>query len=298
MIEHSADFTETKEGYIEVPGGKVWYKIVGSQSPKPPLLILHGGPGFTHDSLETLEGLVDERQLVYYDQLGAGKSDRPTDKSLWNIDRFLAELIQVRELLGLERFHLLGHSWGSLLVAQYALSEPEGLTSLILSGPLLSVQKWIADAEKLKRQLPTEVQEVIDKHEAGGTTDSEEYKEATLEFYKKFYCRIYPYPEPVQRTQRGANLEIYETMWGPSEFYCSGNLKGYDITDQVSKIRVPVIFTCGRYDEATPQTTQYYQSLIPNAQIAIFEQSAHLPFVEENENYVKVVREFLQKVDY
>lgn len=295
MAERSTNSPEVKETYIEVPGGRVWSKIVGAESQGIPLLLVHGGPGFTHDSLETLEGLASERQLFFYDQLGSGKSDRPNDKNLWNLERFLAELEQVRDSLGLEKFHLLGHSWGSLLGAQYAISEPKGLVSLILSGPLLSVERWIADAERLKRQLPTEIQEVIDRHEAEGTTGSEEYKEATLEFYKKFYCRIYPYPEPVQRTQRGANLDVYETMWGPSEFYCTGNLKGYDITDKVSRIQVPVILTCGRYDEATPETVQYYQSLFTNAEMKIFEESAHLPFVEENENYLKALREFLQR---
>jgi pimeloyl-ACP methyl ester carboxylesterase len=123
-----------KEGYVNVTGGKVWYEIVGSGDAIP-LIVLHGGPGFTHDYLEPLGALCKERPVVFYDQLGAGKSDRPHDKSLWTVDHFVKELAQLRTALGLKRVHILGHSSGTVLLTDYALTQPQGVVSVIFSAP-------------------------------------------------------------------------------------------------------------------------------------------------------------------
>ena len=281
-----------EQGYIKVLGGKVWYERIGNKKGIP-LVVVHGGPGFPHYSLRPLEALSDERQIIFYDQLGCGKSDRPHDKSLWKKERFVEELQDVISFLGIEKFHILGHSWGSMLATEYALTKPDALVSLILSGPILSVPRWISDANLLRKKLPIKIQRILDKHEADGTTESKEYKSAELEFYKKHLCRIYPFPKLMQKSEKEAGMEVYNTMWGPSEFHCTGNLNGHDLTNRLREINVPVLLTCGKYDEATPKTAQYYQSLFPNAQTVVFENSAHMAILEETESYLKTAREFL-----
>jgi proline iminopeptidase len=179
------------EGYIPVDGGRVWYQIVGGGE-SIPLLCLHGGPGFCHDYLETLADLSDERPVIFYDQLGCGNSERPDDRSLWIAERSLVEVSQVRRALGLERVHVLGQSWGSMLLVDYILTKPRGVVSLILASPCTSIPMWLADANRLRRQLPAEIQAILDRHEAAGTTNSAEYQWATNEYYKRHLCRLEP----------------------------------------------------------------------------------------------------------
>lgn len=287
---------KTNEGYISVPGGRVWYQVMGSGD-MIPLLVLHGGPGFPHNYLKPLEKLSNDRPIVFYDQLGCGNSDRPEDLNLWRTERFIEELVQVRQTLNLDHVHILGHSWGSMLATDYALTQPEGLLSLILASPALSIPQWMEDVTALRKQLPSEVQNVLDRNEAAGTTDSEEYEAAVMEFYRLHVCRLDPWPEEVEQTFAGAGLQVYNTMWGPSEFYMTGNLANYDRTNRLPELIVPTLFTCGRYDEAPPHTTTWYQSLISQAEIAIFEQSSHTPHLEEMERYIQVARDFLNGVD-
>jgi proline iminopeptidase len=286
----------TNEGHISVPGGRVWYQVVGSGDTVP-LLVLHGGPGFPHNYLKPLEDLSDDRPVVFYDQLGCGNSDRQEDPNLWRTERFVEELVQVRQALNLEQVHILGHSWGSMLAIDYALTHPEGISSLILASPALSIPRWIEDVTTYRKQLPSEVQEVLDRNEAAGTTDSEQYEAAVMEFYRLHLCRLDPWPEVLEQTLVGAGLQVYHTMWGPSEFFMTGNLANYDRTSRIGEVIVPTLFTCGRYDEAPPETTAWYQSLIPQAEIAIFEHSSHTPHLEEMELYLQVVRDFLNGID-
>ena len=285
-----------QEGLIDVTGGKVWYRIAGSGG-SVPLMVLHGGPGYPHDDLEALDSLSDQRPVVYYDQLGCGRSDRPDDLSLWKAPRFVEELGQVRSALGLDRVHILGHSWGSMLATDYALTQPEGLVGLILASPPISVPRWLEDAEKLKATLPVEVQEAIAKHEAAGTVDSQEYQGATKEFNKRFVCRLDPLPEVMVKAEASFGKVVYETMWGPTEFYMTGNLADYDRTGRLKEIKAPTLFTCGRYDEATPESTAWYHSLLPGSEIAILEHSAHMTHLEETERYIGIVRNFLDRAE-
>lgn len=282
--------------FIKVPGGNIWYTIVGNGK-KTPLIMLHGGPGFPSNSLQTLDILAKNRKVIFYDQLGCGKSDRPTDKSLWNITRFVEELRILKNSLRIEKTFILGHSWGSMLAAEYAIKYPHEIKALILSGTFLSVPLWIRDTNRLKKGLSKNTQEVIHKNEKAGTLNSKEYQKATLEFYKKHLCRIYPYPKPFQEEQDNAGMDVYLTMWGPTEFNCTGNLKSYDLTSQLHKIKVPVLLLCGRYDEARPETVRYYKSLFPNAVMKVFEKSSHMSYLEERDNYIKTVEEFLKKVE-
>ena len=285
------------EGYVSVEGGRVWYEIVGSGGATP-LLCLHGGPGFCHDYLESLADLADERPVVFYDQLGCGNSERPTDASLWIADRFVVELQQVREALGLGKVHMLGQSWGSMLLVDYLLARPSGIESAILASPCTSIPRWLADTNALRKELPADIQEVLDRHEAAGTVSSPEYQWATNEYYKRHLCRMMPWPMAMERSMVKAGYPVYNTMWGPSEFNMTGgNLRYYDRTLRLHEIALPVLWTCGRYDEAQPETVAYYQSLLPGSELVIFEESSHTAHLEERTRYMGVVRDFLARVE-
>lgn len=292
----------TEEGFIDVPGGKVWYTRLsedGVYANKTPLVVLHGGPGNTHGPLKSeLDALADERPVIFYDQLGSGNSERPTDVSLWKTERFVEELACIREALGLTEMHLLGHSWGTMLAASYLIDrKPEGVRSVIFSSPCLSSEMWKQDADRLIARLPEEVQQTIKQHEEEGTTDSEAYHASMQVYYDRHVLRLNPAPEIVKLSRPMGNGEIYMTMWGPSEFCPTGNLKHYDVTPRLHEISNPTLFLCGRYDEATPESTQYYQSLVPGAELHVFEESSHMGYLEETEAYLQAVRQFLQKVE-
>lgn len=284
------------EGHIDVEGGRVWYRIAGSGN-ETPLLLLHGGPGFPGYYLNPLEGVSVDRPVVFYDQLGAGRSDRPDDVSLWRVDRFVAELAIVREALGLDEVHILGHSWGTMLAVDYMLTEPQGVKSLILASPALNVPQWTVDTRALLTEMPADIQRVVNYYEEKGQTDAPEYQEAVMAFYKRYLAITDPWPEDMLLTFEHANLEIYGLMWGPSEFTATGTLKDYNREDVLPDLDLPVLFTTGRYDEAVPETVAHFQSLVPGAEFIIFENSAHLTMIDDPEAYIDAVRDFLNDVD-
>lgn len=285
-----------REGFLEVPGGPVWYRVTG-HGDGVPLLILHGGPGATSCRFSILEPLGINRPVVRYDQLGSGRSGRPTDMALWQVDRFVEELHTIRQGLGLDRVHLLGHSWGAALAAQYVLQKgAKGIISLTLSSPYLSTAAWIEDANFLRKTLPDAVQQTLDEHEAAGTTDSDEYKDAASVYYERFFFAGERFSNP---NCDGAprNAVIYEHMWGPTEFYVTGNLLDFDITDQLQDLDLPVLLITGEYDEARPETVARFQQLLPNARLEIIEDAGHLSFSKQPEQYRKVLADFLNEVE-
>jgi proline iminopeptidase len=285
-----------REGFVPVEGGRVWYEIVGSGDAIP-LLALHGGPGYPHDYLEPLEGLSSDRPVIFYDQLGCGKSDRPTDPSLWKAERFVHEVAQVRAALGLNEMHLLGQSWGGMLATDYVLSGAEGIHSLVLASAPLSIPRWVEDMSRLRKELPAEVQSVYERHEAAGFTGCLEYQAAMLHFYKRHVCRMQPWPDCLERAEAGVGVPVYSAMWGPSEFFVTGNLLDYDRSARLGEITIPTLFTCGRFDEATPESTTFFQGLVPGSELAIFESSAHLAHVEESPAYLQRVGDFLRRAE-
>jgi proline iminopeptidase len=284
------------EGYIRVPGGRVRYVRMGDTGGVP-LLVLHGGPGNTHGPLRsTLGALANERPVIFYDQLGSGDSDRPHDASLWTTERFVEELACVREALRLDSVHLLGHSWGTMLAASYLIErKPSGIRSVVFSSPCLSAVRWKADADRLIAALPEEMRRSIAFHESQGNTEAEPYQAAMKAYYGRHVCRLDPLPEVSIRSRAKANKDVYMTMWGASEFCPTGNLKTYDVTPRLHEISVPTLFVCGRYDEATPESTSYYRSLVPGSEVHVFERSSHVSYLEEPEAYVDVVGDFLRK---
>jgi proline-specific peptidase len=290
----------TKEGFVSFRGYKVWYRIVGEhESPgKLPLICLHGGPGATHDYLEPLEAMAASgRRVIFYDQLGSGNSDHPHNPSLWTVPLFVEELGVVRRALGLERVHILGQSWGGMLGMEYALTQPAGLASLIVADSPASMPQWVAEANRLRAELPADVQETLLKHEAAGTTDDPAYQEAMLVFYRRHVCRLDPWPECFNRAFEKLNKdsEVYNTMNGPSEFYVIGVIKDWDIVDRLGEIHVPTLVISGRYDEATPVIAETVHRGIPGSEWVLFENSAHVPHLEETERFLEVLTNFLDR---
>jgi proline-specific peptidase len=286
------------EGYIDVEGGRVWYRSVGpGTGGGTPLLCLHGGPGFTHYYLEPLEALADRRQVIFYDQLGCGRSDRPGDLSLWTVDRFVEELAQVRAALGLDRLHLFGSSWGGMLAMQYTLDRRPALDSLILCGSPASMIRWVQDCDELLAAEPEEVRRVIREHEAAGFTACPEYQAAILGFYRRHVCRLSPWPAGFERSFAEAGYDVYNTMNGPSEFTVSGTLKNWDIMDRLSEITVPALLVGGRYDECTPGHMAEMHRRIAGSQLATIEDASHLCFAEQPEVFNRLVNKFLDERD-
>jgi len=286
----------SSEGYIPVTGGKIWYRMI-SDNNGIPLLMIHGGPGYAHNYLKPLEKLAMDRPVIVYDQLGCGKSDRPNDPSLWVVDRFREEVHQLQTVLGLGKVHLLGHSWGGLLAVEHTLAFPDTVLSMILASPCLSSSRWMADASRLIKLLPENIRDTIYTHQASGSTQSEEYLLAKKEFERRYLCKLDPLPLPMLESKANLNGVIYEMMWGPSEFFLTGTLKGYDCTNRLPELSCPVLFTCGRNDEATPQTITWYSSFIAKSEVIVFEHSAHMAHLEETESYLKTVQDYLYLIE-
>jgi len=289
---------QAREGFIKVPGGPVWYRIYGSGTATP-LVIVHGGPGGTSCPFDPLATLLSaQRPVVVYDQLGSGRSGRPMDKSLWNLERSVRELQAVRQALGLQQVHLMGSSWGSGLATDYVLTlHPAGVRSLILSGPFLSTKLWIEDANVLRAELPSEVQEALTRNERAGTVHSAEYEAATQVFYSHFlYHEVRPTP-PAACAGAPSNEAIYEQMWGPTEFNATGSLLEFDLTPSLNQLRLPVLLVVGRFDEARPQTAAKFQGMIPNARLEVLEHSGHLAPLEDYQAFARLLEDFLRQVE-
>ena len=284
-----------EEGFIEVPGGRVWYRSVGEGG--TPLLCLHGGPGFTHYYLEPLEALADRRQVIFYDQLGCGRSDRPDDLSLWTVDRFVEELAQVRAALGLSRLHLFGSSWGGMLAMQYTLDRRPELESLILCGSPASMIRWVKDCDELLAAEPAEVRQAIREHEEAGFTACPEYQAAILGFYREHVCRMSPWPAGFERSFAEAGYQVYNTMNGPSEFTVTGTLKTWDIMDRLPEIRVSTLLVGGRHDECRPGHLEEMHRRIAGSRLVIIENASHLCFAEQPQEFTGLVNSFLDSRD-
>jgi proline-specific peptidase len=284
------------EGTINLDGHRIWYRRVGADG--IPLLVLHGGPGAGHDYLQPLEGLASGRSVVFYDQLGCGRSDKPADRSLWHIERFVAEVDRVRDALGLKLIHLMGQSWGGWLAVEYMLTNPGGVASLVLASTSASIPQFVAEAARLKSALPPDVYSALQRHEAAGDLHHPEYQAAVFEFYRRHVCRLDPWPECLMRTI--GNLDgnpVYETMNGPNEFMVVGNLKDWDRIGRLNEINVPTLITVGRFDEITPACAETLHRGIAHSELRLFPESSHMAHLEETDAYLRVVHEFLSQVE-
>jgi proline iminopeptidase len=285
-----------KEGYINVTGGKVWYKIVGNGD-KTPLVLLHGGPGIPSYYLNPLIALSDERPVIFIDQLGCGRSDRITDTSLMTIKSYAKELQEIHNALGIKDFYLFGHSWGTMLAVEYYFIHPEGIKGLILCGPALDVHRWSKDADTLIAALPDSIQTAIRINEKNGTFDSPEYQHAMDYYYRLYLARKQPWSADIDSAFTQAGENVYLHMDGPSEFTLTGTLRNYNATGKLNRIKVPALFMGGQYDEARPSTVKYYADLVPNSEVAIIPEAGHLCMQDNPDSTNNAIRDFLHKID-
>ena len=202
------------EGFVDVEGGKIWYKIIGADKKSTPLLLVHGGPGFPSYYLRPLEKIATERPVIFYDQLGCGRSDKPNDTSLWKISRSVKEIETLRKALQLNQIHLFGNSYGAAVVAEYMADNPSGIKSIVFASPLISMRMFLEDQKRLRKELPSSVSDTLLFHERNGTIHSQAYGEAVAEYYKRYLCRVFPYPKEVQEAFNNVGAQVVETMWG------------------------------------------------------------------------------------
>lgn len=286
----------TGEGFINVDGGKVWYKVTGDGQ-KIPIILLHGGPGIPSYYLKPMAALGKDRQVIFYDQLGCGRSDRLTDTSKMTVSHFVEELKQVIDHFGLKEFYVFGQSWGTMLGTDYYLKYPEGIKALIFSSPAISIPMWIKDADTLIATLPDSIQQAIRTNEKNKTYDAPAYQQAKEMYYQHFVARKLPWSADMDSCFSQMATNVYMYMGGPSEFTITGEMKNYDRTKRLGEIKVPTLFITGEFDEARPVTVQYYQSLVPGAKFAMIEGSAHLTMQDKPDQANKTVEDFLNSIE-
>ena len=348
----SASNAVPSEGYLSFRGYRTWYRTMGDLRSGVPLLLLHGGPGIPGGSYDQLmTELADRWPVVRYDQIGCGRSDRPNDPSLWRVQTFVEELTALRDTLGLDRMHLLGHSWGGMLAIEYLLTRPEGVRSLVLSSSLCSTRHWVEEARRLRSAMPAHIVGTMrrfeDHHDptaAAATAPAAvstrpgiapqdvtfqarlmcatlpimtsapvqrlaswasfvpplrraAYEIAGMAFMRQHVCRLPDFPLNLCQDYLARNQQVYETMWGPSEFFATGMLADWNVEPRLGEITVPTLLLSGRYDEATPAQQQRLQDGIAGSRWTILEESAHLTFIEEPQRYREVLTSFLDDVD-
>jgi L-proline amide hydrolase len=294
------------EGHLERDGHRTWYRIVGDLDPEAlhaPVVICHGGPGATHDSVEPIAELRRSgRACVLYDQLGNGRSDHlpDADASFWTTQLFKAELAALVEHLGIDaRYHVVGQSWGGMLAMDHALDDPPGLVSVVAADSPADADAFARGAVALLDTLAPETKATILRHEEAGTTDDPEYGEAVQEFYRRYVCRLDPWPDELVRSFDAieADPTVYGTMNGPSEFSVTGSLRPWSIVDRLSEIDVPLLLVSGEHDEVRPDVVQVIADRVPGARWELFEASSHTPHLEEPERFLRVVEAFLEEAE-
>lgn len=284
------------EGYVNVTGGKVWYRIVGGGT-ETPLILLHGGPGVPSYYLNPLAKLNKERPVIFFDQLGCGRSDDNKDTSLMKIDTFVEQFDQFIDTLGLKEFYIYGHSWGAMLGMDYYLKYPDKVKALIFASPCLSMSRWSDDCKELLKTLPDSIQSAIKINEKVGNYESEEYKNAMNVFFKHFMVKKMPMDANMDSTFTYMNSHIYNYMWGHSEFNPTGTLRNYDRIDKLHEIRIPTLYNCGEFDEVLTSTIKYYQSLTPDSKYVVIKDAAHISMHDNPKQNIQEISNFLREVE-
>jgi len=289
---------------ITTPKGKfnVWTKRFGN-NPRIKVLLLNGGPGATHEYFECMESFLPQEgiEFIYYDQLGCGHSDNPRDTSMWSLPRYVEEVEQVRQALGLNKdnFYLLGHSWGGILAAEYALKYQQNIKGLIISNMMMSCPAYGKYAQDvLAKQMKPEVLAEIRQIEARKDFSNPRYM-GLLEpnFYAQHLCRIVPNPEPVTRAMSQINQSLYVTMQGPSEFGISGKLTTWDRTKDLPKLTIPVLSIGGQHDTMDPEHMRWIATQVKNGTALICPQGSHMSMYDDQQVYMSGLIAFLKKSD-
>ena len=284
------------EGTIAVPGGRVWFTRVGGGTGLP-LLAVHGGPGLPHDYLRSLQRLADEREVIFWDQLGCGRSQRPSNAELWTMERSIAEMNAVVRGLGLNRFHIFGNSWGGMMAQQYVLDVASSAASVTVSNSIASIPLFSEMVSRLKSALDPATQSAIDRHETAGTTHSAEYQAAVRTWNETYLCRVRPWPTELLEAFQRAGAEIFRAMFGSSDFHIVGNIRAWDVFDRLSEIALPTLILAGRFDECEPEHMREMHRRIVGSRFELFESSSHMPFIEEPDRFDRVMRNFLRNND-
>ncbi|MDD4956299.1 MAG: proline iminopeptidase-family hydrolase [Candidatus Omnitrophica bacterium] len=283
-----------RDGYIETRNGRIWYSVYGEGTRGTPLLVLHGGPGFL-SMPEVVSELSDTRPVYFYDQLGCGRSGRATDRSFYSVEHYVDELAQIREFLKLGEVYLMGFSWGTMLACSYMLEKkPEGVKGLILCGPYLSSPRWHDDQRAYIEQMPPDMKSAIKDAERAGDY-GKRYQDAVMSYYHRHVCRLDPWPEYLQEALSELNMDVYLTMWGPSEFTINGALKDRDLMGRLNEIKAPVLLVSGEHDEAAAGTVAEYREAFPDSDMIVIPDASHLHHLEKPELFLKTVRDFLER---
>lgn len=295
--------TPDNTGWVPFRQYRTWYQVTGALGTgRPAVVAVHGGPGSTHDYLRSLCSLAASGwPVVHYDQLGNGGSTHlpDADPRFWTVELFLDELDNLlRRLEIANNYVLFGHSWGGVLSARHAAGRPQGLRGLVVANAPASYPLWRQEMEVLRADLPPGVDVTLREHEAAGTTDSREYLDAMLVFHERHVCRMNPWPRDYLASfmEMLSNPAVYHAMNGPSEFHVIGTLKDWSVVDRLADIAVPALVVSGRYDEATPVTVRPYYERIPDVRWEIFEESSHVPNLEEPERFHTVLADFLKSL--
>lgn len=291
--------------------GETAYWVWGElSSDKVPLICLHGGPGFPHNYLMPISLVWKDYGIpvVMYDQIGGGEStkfpDTKGDHKFWTPQLFMAELDNVKSHLGIKEFDLLGQSWGGMLAGQYAIEQqPAGLRKLIIADSPSDMKIWVQVANELRSYLPKHIRETLDRCEKEGKTETPEYEEAVMYYYKLHVCRLDQYPKELNDCfeKLGEDNTVYYTMNGPSEFYVIGSLKNWCITEELKKITEKtcpggLLVMNGYYDEAQDVTTApYFMNPSCRTKWVRYALSGHLPMLEETERFVADLGRFLSE---
>ena len=289
------------EGYMPFMGYKTYYRTVGERTDKAPLILLHGGPGSTHNYFEVLDRVAEEdgRMLVMYDQIGCGNSYVDGRPDLWTAETWVNELIALRKHLGLDTCHLLGQSWGGMLLLTYICGyEHSGVKSGILSSTLPASWLWGIEQARMIKELPEEYQEAIKTATETGDYSSDIYQRAEEEYMLRHAAgKPDPNgPECLLRKKR-TGRESYVVGWGPNEYTPMGTLKDYDVVDKLKDIKEPCLVINGGNDLCTPYIAKVMYDNIPNSRWELFRECRHMCFVEDNDHYVEVLKEWLNEKD-
>jgi proline iminopeptidase len=288
--------TFRRQGFIDVGDGRVWYESAGTGSRT--LLLLHGGPGGNCEDLEPFLDLAELGfRVVRYDQLGSWRSDQPDNPVLWKVPRFVREVEQVRRALDLGRMHLLGQSWGAFLTLEYALHFPEHLRSIVIASGAASTRECVAGMNAWKRELSVEAQDVLALCNANQEYDNPAYVAAMDELYRRNFCRVWPYPDPLARAMEHMAPQVYNTMWGPNEFTCTGSLIDWDRSDRLHEISLPTLITVGEFDEVHPSCARTLHAGITDSRLVEFAGCGHAVPLEAPQQYRSTLLEFLNWVD-
>lgn len=282
------------ENYMDRNGYKTWYVVYGDKGDNIPLLVLHGGPGFPHNLQNNHSELsTDGYQVVLYDQLGCGLSDRPEDNSIWTVDYFVEELEALRKHLGFKKINIIGQSWGGALAFEYTLKYPARVNKLIAHSPLIDTKLWVEEADRLKDLLPGNQGARMRELEIAGDTDTEEYTKLSELFNDAFVLTTDPKPQDAIDSVNAAGLKVFNIMWGPSEAHATGILKNWSVIERLNQIKQPTLLISGRHDEATPKQMKIIVNEVENIKWELFENSSHSANLEEPEKFIDTVSKFL-----